>query len=214
MQQLDSLLSETNPITTAAKPKTSLPVVPYVRVLSYDGSFDCPYDRYFLSRKMAKLEYSKDNKGGNVISLPALLRTCPECRRMFIDKNQVLGLKKAGLDIRGFDIIGSVDFPRMKEYEAWHPEAIAKPVDPAALLAAAAAAKPVKKKAAPRKPSAKKLAEAAAAAAEAAAEAAAAEAAAAEAAEATVEVAEAANTADVTVETAVTDNFVFPAARE
>lgn len=160
MQQLNSLLSETNPITTAVKPKTSLPVVPYVRVLSYDGSFDCPYDRYFLSRKMAKLEYSKDNKGGNVISLPALLRACPECRRMFIDKNQVLGLKKAGLDIRGFDIIGSIDFPRMKEYESWHPEAIVKPVDPAALTAAAAAVKPAKKKAAPRKPSAKKLAEA------------------------------------------------------
>ena len=170
MQQLDSLLSETNPIAAAAVPHTALPVVPYVRVLSYDGSFDCPYDRYFLSRKMAKLEYSKDNKGGNVISLPALLRACPECRRMFIDKNQVLGLKKAGLDIRGFDIIGSSDFPRMKEYEAWHPEAIAKPVDPAALLAAAAAAKPVKKKAAPRKPSAKKLAEIAAADATAAAE--------------------------------------------
>jgi len=173
MQQLDTLLSETNPIATAAKPKMTLPVVPYVRVLSYDGSFDCPYDRYFLSRKMAKLEYSKDNKGGNVISLPALLRACPECRRMFIDKNQVLGLKKAGLDIRGFDIIGSSDFPRMKEYEAWHPEAIVKPVDPATLIAAAAAAKPVKKKAAPRKPSAKKLAEAAAAEALAAATAAA-----------------------------------------
>ena len=169
MQQLDSLLSETNPIATAAKSKTALPVVPYVRVLSYDGSFDCPYDRYFLSRKMAKLEYSKDNKGGDVISLPALLRACPECRRMFIDKNQVLGLKKAGLDIRGFDIIGSSEFPRMKEYEAWHPEAIAKPVDPAALIAAAAAAKPAKKKAAPRKPSAKKLAEIAAAEALAAA---------------------------------------------
>lgn len=132
MQEQEFLVSESLPaqpeaVTVAPKPKTDLPVVPFVRLLNNDGSFDCPYDRYYLSHKMAKLEYSKDCKGGNVVALPALLRACPECHRMFIDKNQVLGLQKAGLDIRGFDIIDSNDFPRMESYMNWHPDAIKKP---------------------------------------------------------------------------------------
>ena len=165
MQEQDFLSAETLSVQPEAaipvvKPKTALPIVPFVRLLNNDGSFDCPYDRYFLSHKMAKLEYSKDNKGGNVIALQALLRSCPECHRMFIDKNQVLGLKKAGLDIRGFDIIDSKDFPRMEDYMNWHPDAIKKPtpVDAAIEPAPKKIVKKAAKKAAePRKAAVKKL---------------------------------------------------------
>jgi hypothetical protein len=125
-----------------------LPIVPFVRILSNSDPSDCPFDRYMMSRKMAELEYSKDKKGGNVIGLQVLLRSCPQCERLYIDQSQLLGLKKAGLDISGFDIIGSAQFPRTKGYEKWHPEAVKKHV------AAVAAPIPAPKKA--RKPSVKK----------------------------------------------------------
>ncbi len=127
----------------------ALPIVPFVRILSNSDPSDCPFDRYMMSRKMAELEYSKDKKGGNVIALQVLLRSCPQCERLYIDQSQLLGLKKAGLDISGFDIIGSTAFPRTKGYEKWHPEAVKKHV------AAAAVPVPAPKKV--RKPAVKKV---------------------------------------------------------
>ncbi len=126
----------------------ALPIVPFVRILSNSDPSDCPFDRYMMSRKMAELEYSKDKKGGNVIALQVLLRSCPQCERLYIDQSQLLGLKKAGLDISGFDIIGSTAFPRTKGYEKWHPEAVKKHV-------AAAVPVPAPKKV--RKPAVKKV---------------------------------------------------------
>ena len=124
MQENISLNSETELNTIAARSPKALPIVPFVRILSINDPLDCPFDRYILSKKMAKLEYSKNNKGGQVISLDVLLRSCPECERLYIDQKQVLGLKNVGLDIRGFDIIGSNTFPRTKGYEKWHPNAL------------------------------------------------------------------------------------------
>lgn len=126
--------------------KKPLPVVPYVRLLKSGDPSDCPFDRYMMNKKMALLEYSKDKKGGQVLHLQVLLRTCPQCRRLFVDLPQLLGLQKAGLDIAGFDIIGSNLFPRTPGYEIWHPEAIVKTV---------AVTVPVKVKA-PRKVAVKK----------------------------------------------------------
>lgn len=96
------------------------------------------------------LEYSRDKKGGAVIALKVLLRSCPQCDRLYIDQNQLLGLKKAGLDITGFDIIGSNAFSRTKGYEKWHPEALKKAVAPVVA--------PAKKAKTPRKATVKKVA--------------------------------------------------------
>jgi len=134
-------------VTDAVSTPRALPIVPFVRILSNSDPSDCPFDRYMMSRKMAELEYSKDKKGGNVIALQVLLRSCPQCERLYIDQSQLLGLKKAGLDISGFDIIGSTAFPRTKGYEKWHPEAVKKHV-------AVAVPVPAPKKV--RKPSVKK----------------------------------------------------------
>ncbi len=134
---------------TAARPAGQLSLVPYARVISNTNTYDCPFDRYMLFRKMAKLEFSKDNMGGEVIGLQVLLRSCPECERQFIDQRQLTALKDAGLDIRGFDILGSAEFPRTKGYEKWHPDAIKK-VTHAAVAVPAAKPKTV------RKPRAKK----------------------------------------------------------
>lgn len=116
-------ITELQKTAPAAAPHRPLPVVPYVRVLNNSDPSDCPYDRYMMNKRLALLEYSRDKKGGDVIGLKALLRTCPHCETMFIDQTQLLGLKNAGLDIGGFDIIGSSVFPRTKGYEKWHPTA-------------------------------------------------------------------------------------------
>lgn len=110
----------------AVKTLQPLLSVPYVRVLNGGDPSDCPYDRYMMNKRMAVLEYSKDKKGGQVIALKVLLRSCPQCERLYIDQPQLMGLKKVGLDIGGFDIIGSSAFPRTKGYEKWHPEALKK----------------------------------------------------------------------------------------
>ena len=141
---------------TAANAVRPLKVVPYVRILNSNDPSDCPFDRYMMNKRMAMLEYSRDKKGGAVIALKVLLRSCPQCDRLFIDQNQLLGLKKAGLDITGFDIIGSTAFSRTKGYEKWHPEALKKAV--------AAVVVPVKKVKTPRKAAGKKSSVAAAAA--------------------------------------------------
>ena len=130
---------------TAAMPRP-LQVVPYVRLLNSSDPSDCPYDRYMMYKKMAKLEYSKNKKGGQVIALKVLLSSCPQCERLYIDQPQLLGLKNVGLDIGGFDIIGSSKFPRTKGYENWHPEATRKPVEVAAPVKVKKARKPAVKK--------------------------------------------------------------------
>ena len=152
-QEHDLQLNAESEQRSAAKTVRPLKVVPYVRILNSNDPSDCPFDRYMMNKRMAMLEYSRDKKGGAVIALKVLLRSCPQCDRLFIDQNQLLGLKKAGLDITGFDIIGSTAFSRTKGYEKWHPEALKK--------AAAVVVVPVKKAKTPRKASVKKIAVAA-----------------------------------------------------
>lgn len=152
--EYDLLNDEENAKTIpAAKAVRALPVVPFVRILNSGDPSDCPFDRYMMNKKMAMLEYSKDKEGGSVIPLQVLLRSCPQCGRLYIDIAQLNGLQKAGLDIGCFDIIGSSVFPRTKGYERWHPEAVKKAASTAAVAASAAT---VKKPKAPRKASVKK----------------------------------------------------------
>ena len=153
-QEKDLQLTAEAEQRAAAKTVRPLKVVPYVRILNSNDPSDCPFDRYMMNKRMAMLEYSRDKKGGAVIALKVLLRSCPQCDRLYIDQNQLLGLKKAGLDITGFDIIGSSAFSRTKGYEKWHPEALKKAVAPVVV--------PAKKAKKPRKAAVKKVAVAAA----------------------------------------------------
>ncbi len=110
--------------------------VPFVRVLDSDNLSECPQDRNFLIHMAADLAYSRDFHGGSVVSCPVMLRLCPACRKWYIDPQTLIAISKKGVNLRGFDIIGSDVHPRPDAYRLWHPEAIAPvvvvpPVPPA-----------------------------------------------------------------------------------
>lgn len=105
----------------SAKPAATRPQVPYVRVLESDNLAECPTDQYHLIQIQADLEYSRDHKGGSVVSLPVLLRFCPVCKIWYIDRLRLASLARQGVDLKCIDIVGSPSYPRPAAYEQWHP---------------------------------------------------------------------------------------------
>lgn len=113
------------------------PRVSFVSILESDNLSECPVDQYHLIHINADLEYSRDHRGGSVVTFPQRLGYCPVCRTWYIDTIHLASLAAKGLDLRGIDIVGSATYPRPDSFIAWHPqvtEAAAKAAEAAAVV--------------------------------------------------------------------------------